>query len=212
MEESKYLRLARQARAEDNSEDAKNYYGKVREEDPENGEAKFFYAYFSLYEGTNGELPTRFANLFKVVNGAVRMIKESNEDESEKLKILSDIVNAITPEVWAENKYMNSKNHETKVGDKFVQVFSGSDIVAACKIGMFGLRDLGDEIIKQFGDNPEVQKIAIIPWKEYIALSQKWYSYAIKGEPEAYAEKVKKIDPSYVMPEKAKCISFANKK
>ena len=45
MEENKNLRLARQARAENNSEDAKLFYNKVREDDPENGEAKFFYAY-----------------------------------------------------------------------------------------------------------------------------------------------------------------------
>ena len=35
MEESKNLRLARQARAENNTEDAKTFYNKVREEDQE---------------------------------------------------------------------------------------------------------------------------------------------------------------------------------
>ena len=45
MENNKYLILARQARAEGNSEDAKTYYNKVREENPEDGEAKFFYAF-----------------------------------------------------------------------------------------------------------------------------------------------------------------------
>ena len=44
---SKYLKLARTAREEDNSEDAKRYYDMVRTEDPENGEAKFFYAYYA---------------------------------------------------------------------------------------------------------------------------------------------------------------------
>ena len=63
MEQSKYLQLARQAKAENNSEDAKAYYNKVREEYPENGEAKFFYAYYSLYEGKNIEVPTKFINL-----------------------------------------------------------------------------------------------------------------------------------------------------
>ena len=51
MEESKNLKLARMARKENNSEDGKLFYGKVREEDPENVEAKYFYAYYSLYEG-----------------------------------------------------------------------------------------------------------------------------------------------------------------
>ena len=74
MEESKYLKLARQAREEGNAEDAKIYYNKVREEDPENGEAKFFAAYFAMQDGTNGELPRRFSNLCSSVVPAVRLI------------------------------------------------------------------------------------------------------------------------------------------
>ena len=77
---------------------------------------------------------------------------------------------------------------------------------------MFGLRDLGDEIVKQFGETPEALRLAVIPWKEYVSLSQKWYAYAVKGEPETYTEKIKKVDPSYEMPKKAGCISSANKK
>jgi len=33
-----------------------------------------------------------------------------------------------------------------------------------------------------------------------------------KGEAEIYAEKIKKIEPSYEMPKKAGCISFSDKK
>lgn len=59
-ERNKYLKPARTAREEDNTEDAKKYYDMVRTDDPENGEAKFFYAYYSLYEGKNGEIPQNF--------------------------------------------------------------------------------------------------------------------------------------------------------
>ena len=59
MEQSKNLRLARQAKAENNTEDAKLFYNKVREEEPENGEAKYFYAYYSMYEGKNKEIHRR---------------------------------------------------------------------------------------------------------------------------------------------------------
>ena len=86
MEQSKYLQLARQAKAENNSEDAKAYYNKVREEYPENGEAKFFYAYYSLYEGTNSEVPTRFLNLCKVVISSVKMVRNSEMAKEEQLK------------------------------------------------------------------------------------------------------------------------------
>ena len=73
MENNKYLILARQARAEGNSEDAKTYYNKVREESPEDGEAKFFYAYYALYEGKNGEIPQRFSNVCQAVFSALKM-------------------------------------------------------------------------------------------------------------------------------------------
>lgn len=210
--ENKYLNLARQARAEGNSEDAKNFYNKVREENPENGEAKFFYAFYALYEGTNGEIPQRFSNLCQVVPAAVKMVKNSDATEAEQLATLSEIVNAFVPEVWAENRYMNRKNRETKVGDSYVIVFNASAITSCGKNGMLAIRNLGDEIERIYAGNKEAAKLSVIAWTEYVSLAQKWYAWAPKGEAEIYAEKIKKIDPTYEMPKKAGCISFADKK
>ncbi len=212
MELEKYLRLARQAKAENNTEDAKNYYNKVREEDPENGEAKFFYAYFALYEGTNGELYSRFANLCKVLPSSINLIKESSMSKEEQLKSIEEIVNTFVPETWAENKYMNAKNRETKVGDSYVKVFDASVIRSCCVAGMKALKELGDQLEKLYIEDPECKRLAAIAWKEYVSLSQKWYAYAVKGDPEIYAEKIKRVDPTYEMPKKAGCISFSNTK
>ena len=107
MEESKNLKLARQARADNNSEDAKMFYNKVREEDPENGEAKFFYAFYSIYEGKNIEIPNRFSNLCKTLPSSINFIKESSLSKEEQLTSIEEIVNAFVPETWAENRYMN---------------------------------------------------------------------------------------------------------
>lgn len=212
MEESKSLKLARQARAENNTEDAKLYYNKVREEDPESGEAKFFYAYYALHEGTNGELPKRFFTLCNVVSASIRLIKESAMDKAEQLKIIEEIVNCFVPETWAENRYMNHKNHESRVGDQYVIVFNSSAISSVCRTGMEAIKMLGDQVSNLYVADPECKRIAVIAWKEYVSLAQKWYSYATKGEPEIYAEKIKQVDPSYVMPKKAGCISLANTK
>lgn len=208
MEENKFLKLARQARAENNSEDAKTYYNKVREDDPENGEAKFFYAYYALYEGTNKELFTRFSNLCKVLIPSINFVKESSFSKEEQLKSIEEIVSAFVPEVWAENQYMNHKNHETKVGDSYVKVFDASVIVSTSKLGLVTLKELGDHLDKLYVSDPVCKKLAVIAWKEYVSLAQKWYSYAPKGDAEIYAEKIKKIEPSYEMPKKAGCISF----
>ena len=212
MDMEKYLKLARQAKADDNSEDAKNYYNKVREEDPENGEAKFFYAYYALYEGKNGEIPTRFSNLCKVLPNSINLIENSSLPKAEKLIAIEEIVSTFVPETWALNRYMNSKNHETKIGDSYVKVFESYSIKNVCVTGMKTLKALGDQIEKIFSIDPECKRIAVIAWKEYVSLSQKWYAYAEKGDAEIYAEKIKKVDPSYEMPKKAGCISFANQK
>lgn len=212
MENNKYLTLARQARAEGNSEDAKTYYNKVREENPDDGEAKFFYAFYALYEGKNGEIPKRFSNVCQVVFSAVKMVKNSDAPVAEQYATISEIINAFIPETWSLNRYMNKKNHETKVGDSYVKVFDQSAIVSACKNGMFAIRDLGNEIEKLYDGDNGAMAIAVIAWKEYVSLAQKWYSYPPKGEAELYAEKIKKVDPSYEMPKKAGCISFSDKK
>lgn len=210
--ESKYLTLARQARADGNSEDAKNFYNKLREENPESGEAKFFYAYYALYEGKNGELSKRFTNLCQVLPSSVKMVNASELSVSEQLNVLSEITNAFVPEVWAENRYMNRKNRETKVGDSYVKVFDASEISACCKVGMVAIRDLGNTIESLYPGNAEASKLSVTAWKEYVSLAQKWYAYAPKGEAEVYAEKIKKIEPDYEMPKKAGCISFSDSK
>ena len=212
MEISKYLNLARQARAEGNTEDAKNFYNKVREEDPESGEAKFFYAFYALYEGKNGEIPNRFANVCKVIGSSINMVKNSDATLDEQYATISEIVAAFIPETWSLNRYMNNKNHETKIGDSYVKVFDNSSIVSCCKNGMFTLRDLGDMLEKLYSGDADIMKIAVLAWKEYVSLEQKWYAYAPKGEAEIYAEKIKKIDPNYEIPKQAGCISFAGKK
>ena len=212
MENNKYLILARQARAEGNSEDAKTYYNKVREESPEDGEAKFFYAYYALYEGKNGEIPQRFGNVCQAVFSALKMVKNSNAPIAEQYATISEIVNAFLPMTWTLNRYMNNKNRETKVGDSYVKVFDQNVIVSSCKKGMFTIRDLGNEMESTYGGDAGAMEIAVLAWKEYVSLAQKWYAYPPKGEAEAYAEKIKKIEPSYEMPKKAGCISFSDKR
>ena len=106
---------------------------------------------------------------------------------------------------------MNKKNQEQKIGNTYVRIFSVSEISNCSKIGLRAVRDLGDRIDQLYKGDPIAQKYAVSAWKEYVSLAQTWYAYAPKGEAEAYAEKIKKIEPSYVMPSKAGCISFGKK-
>ena len=212
MEESKNLRLARQAKAEGNTEDAKLFYNKVREEDPENGEAKYFYAYYSLYEGKNVEIPSKFSTLAKSLSPAINLICKSSLDKQNQLASIEEIVNSFVPETWSLVRYMNHKNRETKVGNSYVKVFTYSTVTSTCKTGMAAIKELGDAVEKIFPNDAECKRIASIAWKEYVSLSQQWYAYAIKGDVEIYAEKIKTVDPSYEIPKKAGCITIGDKK
>lgn len=91
-EQNKYLLLARQAKKEGNSEDAAKYYDMVRTDDPENGEAKFFYAYFRMMSGTKGEAFTQFINLCKCASPAIELINKSNETVEFKKNLCIDVV------------------------------------------------------------------------------------------------------------------------
>lgn len=204
----KYLRLARTARAESNTEDAKRYYDMVRTDDPENGEAKFFFAFYALYEGKNGEIPKRFSNLCAGLKSSIKLVKDSDMDESEKISTIGEILDAFIPEAWSLNRYMNNKNRETKVGDSYVKVFEASQISSVSKEGLATLKDIGDFIASIYSTSPEGMNLAVKAWKEYVSLAQKWYAYAPKGDAEIYAAKIQKVDPSYEMPKKAGCISF----
>ena len=90
--EQKYLKLARTARDEDNSEDAKRYYDMVRTENPENGEAKVFYQIYTFWESKKGESENRFEAVTKVLAPSIRLIAQSEDTIDAKLDIISAII------------------------------------------------------------------------------------------------------------------------
>lgn len=215
MSDNKYLKLARTAREENNTEDAKRFYDMVRIDDPENGEAKFFFQYFALYEGANKEIASRFSKLVNTLESTVTLIANSADSDEEKMEALTAVVNAYVPMTWSLNRYMNHLTVGT--GSNQQKVLPASDIAGAGIRGVSGLYNLGDAIEKVYGDNAAAMALAVSAWKEAISCHQKWYSYKINGKKNAeivpvYADKIKKIEPAYEIPKKAGCISAADKK
>ncbi|MBQ9805335.1 MAG: hypothetical protein IJW49_02340 [Clostridia bacterium] len=205
--DNKYLELARSARKENNSEDAKKFYDMARVEDPENGEAKFFYQYYSLYEGKNNEIARRFINLINGIPSSIKCVVNSGADHAEKLETIREIVEAYVPMTWSLNRYMN--NLTVGSGQNRTRVLSNAEITSTCVAGVIGLYATGDLLQTLFNGDAAAMKIAAIAWKEGVSLQQKWYAYKYDGKTaEEYAEKIKKVEPDYEMPKKAGCISF----
>lgn len=211
MEENKYLKLARQARNENNSDDAKTFYNNVRIEQPDNGEAKYFYAFYDLMCCQNKEIYSKFIYLTNALIPSIQLVAKSDSAASEKFETIGEIVDSFVPRVWALNRFMNEKNHSTKIGNTYVKVFDDSTIKEISKSGMTSLKNLGDEIDKLFPNDPDAKRLSCVSWKEYVSLSQTWWAWAVKGDAEIYAAKIKSVEPAYEMPKRAGCISFGKK-
>jgi len=196
----KYLKLARRAREEGNSEDAKKYYDMLRTEDPENTEARCFFPVYRLWDGKKGEWYHNFLDLCNGVSSAIRAIAESDATAEEKAALLGDYFGAIKDLPQTCNKILNELNHE---GSHVTQIKESG------RRGMQMLYGFGDAVEKNFSDS-EAMKWAVEAWKAGVYRQQQWWGMGLdKTLPESYAAKIKKFDPSYEMPKKAGCISFA---
>lgn len=72
---------------------------------------------------------------------------------------------------------------------------------------------IGDVFEKYFSENKNVMKGVVSFWKKSIDFQQTNFAHPdaknFQGFPQKYAEKVKKYEPTYVMPKKAGCITFS---
>lgn len=202
MEENKYLLAARQARKDGNLEEAKRFYDMLRMECPDNAEARYFYPYFKLQEGTKGECYNNYCTFCQAVASCVRDICMSDMADTEKIELLTDMFIAAKDEPRATNRVLNDLNHNNNI--------YSSEIMGAGRIGMTMLYNFGDTIEKYCSSNQQLMKIASEAWKAAVNYQQQWYGMGLdKSLPEKYTAKIKAIDPSFELPKKAGCISFA---
>lgn len=91
MDIEQYLQLARTAMQEDNAEDVVRFYDFVRTEDPTNYEAKFFYAYYKIFNSKKIEVPNFYRTFIKVVGPSITLLKNSKTSIEEQTKFLATI-------------------------------------------------------------------------------------------------------------------------
>ncbi len=88
MDIEKYLQLARTAIQEDNAEDVVRFYDFVKTEDPTNFEAKFFYAYYKIFNSKKIEVPNFYCTFIKVVGPSIKLLKNSELSIEDQTKFL----------------------------------------------------------------------------------------------------------------------------
>lgn len=167
------------------------HYTMLSEKEPDNGEAKFFSAYyaFMLFVEKNESVIGAVNAMTNSIESAVKSVKESECDEAEKIFVISKIVEYYTPIV----DFLFKK-----------RISTSKDTVIGCILGLY---ELGNTIKAEFGE--AAMSLAIVPWKEGVALQRKYYANDYKGvKPEDYVPEIQKVDPSYTMPDKAGCITL----
>ena len=146
--QNKYLLLARRAREDKNTEDAKKYYDMVRTEDPENVEAKFYYSYYKLLDSTNGQAAGNFVTFCNGMNSTMSMLIDSDMTVSEKNKFFVDIGDCL------EYAYKLAKNANATINGG-----QGGTILKAYESAV---DTVYSRMSKAFSDETQIVKNALI--------------------------------------------------
>lgn len=172
------------------------HYFKAEEKNPQNAEATFFAAYMSykslLGEGDTASATRAFRAMAENAAAAVEAIKEYQGVAEMQGVVAGAVAIVFTP----VTRYVFTKLHQT------AQV--------NIEKGVLALYALGDALQECFGDSATIVNLAVEAWKEGIALQRQYYAYKYEGvNPEEYAAKIQKVEPTYTMPKKSGCISFS---
>ena len=195
----KYLKLARRAKDENNSEDAKKYYDMARTEDPDNIEARFFYPYYRLWDSKKGDWYTSYIDF---INAIYKIIDDLSVEDCHIIPVILEecqsipaTASKIQMDLWRA-KSIESSQYNTQ--NRHCQ-----------KLGIELFYDLGN-CVEKLSDDPTFINLALDAWKEGVRYQQQWpYCGIDKSLVETYVGKIKKHDASYEPPKKAGCISFA---
>ena len=192
-DQNKYLLLARRAREENNAEDAKKYYDLVRTDDPENAEARFFYAYYRLMNGKQGEAYSQFVNLCNVLIPTLEMIAVANDNEADKRALLKDIVACMETSQSVTSNAIKNINGTNSFMSEFNLAIQYSDTMI----------NFGDKIKELFENKKDFLEIAVFVWKSVIisVSKEKFILTAMAGTNrnpiEECRDKIAGVSPEY---------------
>lgn len=194
--ELKTLQLARKCLFDQKEQDAFDYYMEVFKENSDNPEAAFF-SYERAFTKSmsspsdNQETRTLFFAVSDSITKAITYAAESSCTKEEKLFLTTILA----------YHYLPIANSVIKV-----PFTSPSERI---QLAVTTLYAAGNAIEAAYAPDTESMKLAVRLWKDGVKLHQQFYSYTYSGnKAEDYVAKIQTVEPDYVMPKKAGCISF----
>ena len=203
------LKLARAAIGKHDFVAAKQYYGTIIDENPDNLEASWFYLFGILVADP---IDKNTAKNYKMISNlfypALEYIAAFEESE-EKHNLVFAMITGFPPLKDAVHKAMIqllARDSSAIPMEDVGEVMLAPDV---------GKRRLSDRILEIFGDDEPYCLMAANIWKELIAERYQWSEYRNfqdKGKElwfDELAKRIKKYDPSYEMPQfkQAGCVS-----
>ena len=184
--EIQYLKAARDAISSGQIRDAMSLYAMAFEENPENHEAKYFSKFADFVDnfGTSGDVKYPFLYTLNSLEYAIKYVSEYDCSDYEKSVVITTVISTYNI-----------------IFQYIVEAYNilGVDLIDDYIIGLYWL---GSYINDDFQGNDDLMAFAADPWEKAIELHQEYGCKYEKYKVEAYAKKLKKIKPEYVVPEK----------
>lgn len=190
----KNLELARQAKEEQNSENAKMYYELAYNDNPENVEVQFYCAYYKAKDATSEEAISSIIQLNHTTQYAIPIIAQSTLIQLEKELFISQMLTALSEVL------VHFYTSAIKLTD--------SKYLVASKNTIELLYSFSDAVEKEFPDSDNRNKIIAssleLALNAYAGImNSAWGGSVLSdlGNPEIYVTKIKQYNPSYSEPE-----------
>lgn len=182
--------IARRAKDNDDAEQAEKYYDMILAEDPNSWEAVYYSTFFNVAQYVLGRLTSAAAKLENCLKSVFDLIDEYAQDES---KAITDVY--MQTKAFADSLYFSAERRYNEFRDT-----SGtqSEFYDHCVSIASLLFELADQLEKRYINQPAIGTMCAEAWKKGIEIRIKFSCTAnTQNKILAYAEKVKKYDPSY---------------
>lgn len=150
-----YYQLARQAKDNNNSEDAAKYYDLIRQENPDDWEASFYSVYYTTMQCKIGEIPNASYKLRNSIDSVIVKVKNDDMNDAKKTIALCDIGSKckditlmLYTGVWKQYQPSGYYNNPKYFAQKTIDV-----------LGI--ITTLGDSIEKHFGNDKLYESIIL---------------------------------------------------
>lgn len=194
--------IARRAKEENNSENAAKYYEMILIKDPTSWEASFFTVYFKAMSCTIAQISSACDTVRNCIVNVLTLIKQTVDTEEEQVAAVIEVAHYC---ISITGAMCSGATHSVSTDA------SSFNIAASrCVSAVYILYELGDKIESIFENCESLREVSALSWKGGI----QWHGYAVKWYRNnaykenskkiilQYAEKIKKYDPTYQLPNK----------